>query len=138
MRQKISCVDEVIRGRLNRILRDIATAHLDVLCTDIGEKPYVQVSGHHLSGRPYPLRKPSRDRPGASAHFKASPAFSYADRVELAKRRRIVELLNQFQPRKFVARFVVAPEIVTALGILLSQFTPLCAGVPTHARPGLA
>ena len=63
-----------------------------------------------LPDRTYSLRKPSRDRPGASTYLKASPAFSDTDRVELAKRGRVVELLNQSQARKFVVRFVFAPD----------------------------
>jgi hypothetical protein len=59
----------------------------------------------------------------ALPHLKASPAFSYTDRVEMTKRRRIVELLNQSQRRTFVARFVVAPEIVTAPRVVLRQST---------------
>ena len=110
MHQKISGVYKVIRRRLNGILSDVTATRLDVLCSDIAEKPHIEVSSNDLPGSTHTFRKPARNGPTASAHFEAPPAFGDTNRVELTKRRRIVVLLNQLQAGEFVARFVVAPE----------------------------
>jgi hypothetical protein len=39
------------------------------------------------------------------------------------------------QPRKFVVRLMVAPEIVTAAGVVLSQFAFPCAAGRRIVRP---
>jgi hypothetical protein len=95
MHQQISGVHKIVRRRLNGILSDVTTTDLDVLCIDIAKKPHIEVGGHDCSSGSNPLRKPTRHRPRASADLKTSPALSNTNCIELSKRRRIVELLDQ-------------------------------------------
>ncbi len=121
MHQQISGVYEVIGRRLDRIVGDVAPTHLDVLCADAAEKPQIEISGNDLPGGAYSMGKPSRHRPCAGAHLEASPSFGDTDSVELAKRRWIVELLDQSQAREFVVRFVITPEVGVVRIVLVAQ-----------------
>ena len=92
-------MDEV-KHRLGQVIGlQVETAHLDPIAREPVEQARVEIHGQDRTSAPHPVGKHPRDRASPGADIQAAPAIGDADCVQLTDAHRVVELLEQPQPR---------------------------------------
>ena len=99
MHQQIAGVHKIERRFGQRVTDHIMSADLDAITCQRLKQPHVEVERDDRARIAHPRRKQPRRGAGASAHVKTPPALADSDRIELPDRIRIVNLLEEREPR---------------------------------------
>jgi hypothetical protein len=102
--QQHPCVHQIECVLRQRVCQQIEAAHLDTIARSALEQGRLEINREHPPGRADPVSQHPRDRARTRPGIEAPPTGAHADRIQLPPGQRILNRLQQPQPKPLQLR----------------------------------